>query len=70
MDSMHTIQLKVDDTVYDHILFLLKSLKPKGVIIEKDIHEDGIDFSQYTVQSFQQIKDPVKWQNEIRDEWQ
>jgi hypothetical protein len=66
---MHTIQLKVEDTIYEHILFLLDSLKQKGVTIEKDIQEDSIDLSQYHIESFKDIKDPVKWQNDIRDEW-
>jgi len=68
---MRTIQLKVEDTIYEHILFLLESLKSKGVIIEtNDKKEDNnIDFSRYKIDSFSKIKDPVKWQNKIRDEW-
>ena len=66
---MHTIKLKVEDMVYEHIMFLLDSFKSKGVVIEKDKIEDGIDFSKYKINSFKNIKDPVKWQNEIRKEW-
>jgi len=68
---MHTIKLRVEDSIYEHILFLLNSLKPKGVVIEQDeVKEDNsIDFSKYKINSFAQIKDPVKWQNDIRDEW-
>jgi hypothetical protein len=66
---MHTIKLKVEDIVYEHIIFLLDSFKSKGVVIEEDKTEDGIDFSKYKINSFKDIKDPVKWQNEIRKEW-
>jgi hypothetical protein len=66
---MHTIKLKVDDLVYEHIMFLLDSFKSKGVIIEEDKTEEEIDFSKYKINSFKDIKDPVKWQNEIRKEW-
>ena len=66
---MHTIKLKVNDIVYEHIMFLLDSFKSKGVVIEEDKTEDGIDFSKYKINSFKDIKDPVKWQNEIRKEW-
>jgi len=66
---MHTIRLKVDDIVYEHIMFLLDSFKSKGVVIEEDKAEDGIDFSKYKINSFKDIKDPVKWQNDIRKEW-
>jgi hypothetical protein len=66
---MHTIKLKVNDIVYEHIIFLLDSFKSKGVVIEEDKTEDGIDFSKYKINSFKDIKDPVKWQNEIRKEW-
>jgi len=68
---MHTIKLRVEDSIYEHILFLLNSLKPKGVAIEQDeVKEDNnIDFSKYKINSFTQIKDPVKWQNDIRNEW-
>jgi hypothetical protein len=66
---MHTIKLKVEDIVYEHIMFLLDSFKSKGIVIEEDKVEDGIDFSKYKINSFKNIKDPVKWQNEIRKEW-
>ena len=66
---MHTIKLRVEDIVYEHIMFLLDSFKSKGVVIEEDETENGIDFSKYKINSFKDIKDPVKWQNEIRKEW-
>jgi len=50
-------------------MFLLDSFKSKGIVIEEDKVEDGIDFSKYKINSFKNIKDPVKWQNEIRKEW-
>jgi len=66
---MHTIRLKIEDDIYSHVKFLLNSLKPKGVIIEEDKQDDMIDFSKYSINSFKDIKDPVKWQNDIRKEW-
>jgi len=70
---MHTIKLKVEDSVYEHIMFLLNGLKSKGVVIETDeIKENDnniIDFSKYKIDSLTKIQDPVKWQNDIRDEW-
>ena len=66
---MHTIKLKVEDNIYEHILFLLNSLKSKGVIIENDKPENIIDFSKYNINSFKDIQDPIKWQDNIRKEW-
>ena len=66
---MHTIRLRVEDIAYEHIMFLLDSFKSKGVVIEEDKVESGIDFSKYKINSFKNIKNPVKWQNKIRKEW-
>ena len=33
---MHTIKLKVKDSIYEHIIFLLKSLNPKELEIIED----------------------------------
>jgi len=68
---VHTIKLRVEDKIYEHILFLLNSLKSKGVIIEHENtkEDNSIDFSQYKIDSFAQINNPVKWQNDIRNEW-
>ena len=70
---MHTIKLTVEDSIYNHIMFLLKSLNRKDIkIIEDRVttnQETNIDFSKYKVKAFQNIEDPVKWQQEIRKEW-
>ncbi len=70
---MHTIKLTVEDSIYNHIMFLLKSLNKKDIkIIEDRVttnKETNINFSKYKVKAFQNIEDPVKWQQEIREEW-
>ena len=72
---MHTIKLNVGDGIYGHVMFLLKNLKTKELeiiedtIADRTMQDDVIDFSQYQVESFKNIKDPVKWQKDIRSEW-
>ncbi|HIP29709.1 MAG TPA: hypothetical protein EYG83_02730 [Sulfurospirillum arcachonense] len=74
---MHTVQLKIDNSIYDNVMFLLKNLQLQGLEIKeekndiKDIKDNFIiDFSTYKIDSFKDIKDPVKWQKDIRNEWQ
>ena len=72
---MHTIKLNVGDGIYAHLMFLLKNLKTSELeIIEDDQKEvvqkqESIDFSQFQIDSFKDIKDPVEWQRDIRREW-
>ncbi len=70
---MHTVQLKIDNSIYHNVMFLLNNLNLKGLEIKEDnSREDKIDslnFSQYKVKAFEDIDDPVKWQQSIRDEW-
>ena len=70
---MHTIKLTVEDSVYSHIIFLLKSLNKKDIKIIEDkvtkTKSTSIDFSKYKVKAFQEIEDPVQWQQKIREEW-
>jgi len=70
---MHTVQLKIDNSIYNNVMFLLNNLKLKGLEIkEENVSEDkldSLDFSQYKVKAFENIDDPVKWQQSIRDEW-
>ncbi len=54
---MHTITLKVQDSIYDHIMFLLSNLSTKKLeIIEDKIvpaaSEELIDSSNYDIQAF------------------
>jgi len=70
---MHSIKLSVQDNVYEHVMFLLKNLNTKDIeIIEDKVvlnESNNIDFSKYKVKAFQDIQDPLKWQKEIREEW-
>jgi len=73
---MKTIQLKVDDNYIDLVLSMLQNLK-KDVIKEINIlstkqnatkEEDDIFKKTSGLMSHYDI-DPIKWQNEIRSEW-
>ncbi len=66
---MHTIKLHVEDNVYQKVMTLLSNLKLKGFKIEEPKKDEPLDFSNYTVKAFKEIKDPVQWQRNIRDEW-
>jgi len=69
------INLQIDENIYNNVMFLLNHLKIDGLKIIEDKQEDQkktddyIDFSQYNIKAFKEIEDPVKWQREIRDEW-
>jgi len=73
---MKTIQLKVDDNYIDLVLSMLQNLK-KDVIKEINIlstkqnatkEEDDI-FKKTSGLMLHYDIDPIKWQNEIRSEW-
>lgn len=74
---MHNINLEVDDNIYQNIMFLLNNLNLTGLKIKEDnitsdkskLQENNIDFSNYKVNSFKDIKDPVEWQRDTREEW-
>lgn len=72
---MHTIKLNVDDSIYAHLMFFLKNLKTNELKIVKDEKselaqkDEDIDFSKFKIDAFKDIKDPLKWQREIRSEW-
>ena len=77
---MRTLQLTIDDSLYDTLLAMLKGLPPKQIkIIEKNIEptpianakKEPVDINQFagTIKSFSAIKDPVAWQREMRSEW-
>lgn len=71
---MKTLQLNVDDSLYDVLLTILKELpKRKIEIIETDsvANEKEHDINRFagTVKSYDAINDPVLWQQEIRAEW-
>ncbi|QKF74126.1 hypothetical protein AFAEC_1975 [Aliarcobacter faecis] len=66
---MHTIKLKVHDDIYNHIIFLLKSLDKKKIEIieDKTKHNinDNFNFSEFDINSFKEIKNPLEWQQDI-----
>ena len=70
---MHTIKLNVGDSAYAHLMFLLKNLNTSEIQVVEDRAEEKeysfIDMSAYKIEAFQVIQDPLKWQQEIRAEW-
>ena len=73
---MHTIKLTVEDNVYHNITFLLKNLKIDGLKIEDNPKQNSNTkesvkqlFDLKKENLFQDIKDPLEWQKELRDEW-
>lgn len=70
---MHTIKLNVGDSAYTHLMFLLKNLNTSEIQVVEDRAEEKeysfIDMSAYKIEAFQTIQDPLKWQQEIRAEW-
>lgn len=79
---MRTLRIDVSDTIYDHIIFFLKSL-PKNLIHisnEEETQNHSMNnstksqveklFSTHNIKAFQDIQDPVAWQKSIRDEWE
>lgn len=72
---MHTIKLNVGDNAYTHLMFLLQNLKTDEIKIVEDRVESAddssstIDMSEYKIEAFKAIQDPLKWQQDIRAEW-
>ncbi|MFA5455841.1 MAG: hypothetical protein WC272_11065 [Sulfurimonas sp.] len=72
---MHTIKLNVGDSAYTHLMFLLKNLNTNEIQVVEDITQDEdnscetIDMSVYKIEAFKAIQDPLKWQQDIRAEW-
>ena len=73
--SMKTINIEVNDTIYEHIMFFLKNL-PKDMIRfnkkEKISTKDEVKklFEKSDIEVFKEVKDPLVWQKSIRDEWE
>jgi|GEM_PF-6227453 len=71
---MHTVQLNLDDNIFDTVMNFLKQLPKNQVDIEikgepkKDNKDDGFDFGQFNVNSFKDI-DALDYQQKIRNEW-
>ena len=70
---MHTVQLKIDNSIYHNVMFILNNLKLKGLEVKEEkttnTQINSLDFSKYKVKAFKDINDPVEWQQSIRDEW-
>ncbi len=70
---MHTIELQVQDSVYEHVMFLLRSLDSKGLNFTE--YKTNNKNSKYDILEksagilADQNIDPLKWQEEIRSEW-
>ncbi|MGD9625937.1 MAG: hypothetical protein AB7U51_14915 [Arcobacter sp.] len=75
---MHTVKLKIDDSIYKNIMFVLSNLKVNGLEIE----EEKVESPSVNVKSkiktllqnkkgelFKSIEDPMQWQKQQRDEW-
>jgi len=75
---MHTIKLKMEDSIYQNIMFVLQNLNLKGLEIE-EIDEDTSSkktktkitelFKSKKFDAFKSINDPMQWQKKQRDEW-
>jgi len=74
---MKTLQLTVEDYLYDTLLAMLKGLPEQNIKIIEDnqvqtkTDEASFDINTFagTIKSFLRIEDPVTWQREIRSEW-
>lgn len=73
---MKTMELHVNESIYDTLLAMLKGLPKKDIeIIEFDhdpVKKDksfDINKAAGILKSFADIEDPVTWQRKIRSEW-
>ncbi|MDQ7083487.1 MAG: hypothetical protein Q9M36_00465 [Sulfurovum sp.] len=78
---MKTLNIEINDSVYEHILFFLQNL-PKGMVkISKQIEQSKIIelstkekveelFKTKSSEPFKEIQDPIAWQKSMRDEWE
>jgi hypothetical protein len=72
---MHTVQLKIDNSIYHNVMFLLNNLNLKGLEIKED-HTQTMTNKQKIKQLldkstniFVDIKDPLEWQKNQREDW-
>jgi len=64
-----TIEIKVDDNYANKVIELLKSVK-KGAIKELKIKKTSNDIFDKSSGIIAPLNiDPIKWQKNIRDEW-
>ena len=78
---MRTLRIDVSDSIYEHIIFFLKSLPANLIRISdekenKNYQNNSIKnqveelFNTSNIKTFQTIEDPVTWQKNMRDEWE
>ncbi|NWF66932.1 MAG: hypothetical protein HXX81_05640 [Campylobacterales bacterium] len=73
---MHVIRLKVEDNIYQNIMFLLSNLNVKGLQIDEittskqQKSEIKKLFQNKKIELFKNINNPVDWQRKQRDEWE
>ena len=78
---MRTLRIDVSDSIYEHIIFFLKSLPANLIRISdekenKSYQNNSIKnqveelFNTSNIKTFQTIEDPVTWQKNMRDEWE
>lgn len=74
---MKRITIKIQDSLYDPMISLFEQLgkdKIEIVSTEKQLNNNlkikiKKLLSQTSIKIFKEIKDPIKWQREQRDEW-
>jgi len=52
---MHTVQLKIEDNIYQNIMFFLNNLNLEGLEVIEDIKNDALDYDSWSKEELQQI---------------
>ena len=72
---MHTVQLKIDNSIYHNVMFLLNNLKLKGLEIKEDNNQVLTKKQQIkqlfdkSTNIFADVEAPLEWQKKQREEW-
>ena len=75
---MHKVKLKIEDDIYQNVMFLLNNLNLKGLDIKEETTVKNSEntkqkikklFKTKKIKVFASINDPLAWQNQQRDEW-
>ena len=75
---MHSIKLNVKDSLYTHIMYLLKNLNPQEIEVVEDINLGEHQTTKASLQKlfetkdvalFTDVTDPMLWQEEQRCDW-
>ena len=69
---MHKITININQSIYEHIMFFLKSLPKNLINIDSEIKISDDSQLKNNTKVFGilkgRVKDPVQWQNHIREE--